>query len=167
MPAGLQDAGSGTPVWLSLLLVLIPLAGVILTAVLVRRTGRETVAGQAETLANEVAGRIDTRLASLELDKWRRREETMRMLRWAAEQATKDGNDDAAVVGTRVLDALGQSELLQPEDQLLIDAVLDALLEQPESEYLLASSNDDSVEVDLVGDDVEDGPATRADEEQR
>ncbi len=110
-----------TPIWLSLVLAVIPLSGVVLAAMLLRRTGRETVQVSEETLVNAVSARLDTRLAALELDTWRRREETMRMLRWSAEKATDD-NDRLAALGTNVVIALGRSELLQPQDELLVAA---------------------------------------------
>ncbi|WP_109774152.1 hypothetical protein [Quadrisphaera granulorum] len=149
MQTAAAASSGGTPWWLSLLLATIPLAGAVLGVILLRRTGKETVQVSEESLANAVSARLETRLSALELDKWCRREETMRMLRWATERATSK-DDNEAVIGTRVLEALGQSELLQPEDQGLIDAVLDVLLEEPESAYTEASSTGDEVEVDLV-----------------
>ncbi|RKS71291.1 hypothetical protein CLV35_3087 [Motilibacter peucedani] len=128
VPVSSSHDGGGTPVWLSLLLALIPLSGAVLAAVLVRRTDRETVRVSQEELANSVLSRVDARLGDLELDRWRRREETMRMLRWAAEQAA---TDDTWTVGLATLRALGTSELLQPEDRGIITAVLEALLARP------------------------------------
>jgi hypothetical protein len=145
-------AGGATPWWLTLIVGLLALVGVLLSAVILRRTGRETVKVNQDAVANAISTRIELRLGALELDKWRRREETMRLLRWAAEQATDD-NDDRAVVGIRVLEALGGSELLQAEDQGLIDAVVDALLEEPESAYAEAQSSGDEVQVELLPDE--------------
>ena len=96
-------------------------------------------------------GHVLLRKGANELDVWRRREETMRMLRWASERATS-GTDAEARMGLAALDALSDSELLQPPDQALVDAVLDSLLEEPLEE------------IEQVGDDVEvvevDSPST-------
>lgn len=130
--------------WLTLIVALISLTGVILTAVLVRRTGKESN-------TNAVLTRLDGRLAAFELDKWRRREETMRMLRWAAEKAV-NADDDVAAVGVAALEALGSSELLQEEDQALIDKVVDAILMDPLSEYA-ETQETETDEVEVVQDD--------------
>jgi hypothetical protein len=75
-----------------------------------------------------------SRRASAELDRWRRREETMRLMRWAAELAV-DGDDRRASVGIAALDALQGSELLQDEDLDLVEAVAQSLLEETVAEY--------------------------------
>ena len=85
------------------------------------------------------------------MDVWRRREETMRMLRWASEHAAS--SDDAkARMGIAALDALSDSELLQEQDQALVDAVIDSLLEEPLEEI---EALGDDVEVVEVDDDPE------------
>jgi len=75
-----------------------------------------------------LAGHWWTRKSARELDVWRRREETMRMVRWAAEQA---GSTDArhANIGYVALSALLGSELLQDEDVALISAIAEAGVE--------------------------------------
>ena len=129
---GDPGTGSGAPWWLTLVLALIALGGVVLSALLVRRSSKE-----ASAIAdnNAILARLDGRLATLQLEKWRRREETMRMLRWAGESAASENNDTLAGVGLAALDALGQSELLQTEDQVFIDKVLDAILDPVVAEY--------------------------------
>ena len=78
-------------------------------------------------------GHVLLRRGANELDVWRRREETMRLLRWASEQAAS--NEPAkARMGVAALDALGASELLQAADQELVDAVIDSLIEEPVEE---------------------------------
>jgi len=74
------------------------------------------------------------RRASLELDRWRRREETMRLLRWAVELAL-DGDERRAGVGIAALDALQESELLQDEELDLVETVAQSLVEETESQY--------------------------------
>ncbi|MEI4270559.1 hypothetical protein TEK04_02385 [Klenkia sp. LSe6-5] len=98
-------------------------------------------------LLGALIGHVLGRRASNELDIWRRREETMRMLRWASEQATSS-QDAQARMGLAVLDALSDSELLQPPDQALVDAVLDTVLEEPVEEIETAESDVEVVEVD-------------------
>ncbi len=53
----------------------------------------------------------------------------MRILRWAADKATAS-SDDERLLAVSVLDALDHSKpaMLQPEDQGILDGVLDAVL---------------------------------------
>lgn len=137
---------AGAPWWLTILLALTALGGVVLSALLARRSARESAAiaelnarltrrSALETTNNAILTRVDGRLAAAELDKWRHREETMRMLRWASESAASGDNTVLAGIGLAALDALGDSELLQAEDQVFIDKVLDAVLERPVARY--------------------------------
>jgi hypothetical protein len=133
------SADDGTPWWLTLVVGFIALAGTIFSAVSAQQTTRKS--------AN--LDRLNNRLEAMELDKWRHREETMRMLRWASEKAI-DPVDNVRLVGIAALGALGESELLQREDQALIDRVIDAILQGAVAEYHEAGGPGD-VEV------VEDG----------
>lgn len=92
-------------------------------------------------------GHLLLRKGASELDVWRRREETMRMLRWGSEQAVSI-EDSTARMGLAVLDALSDSELLQPPDQALVDAVIDSLLEEPIEEIEGFGTGTEVVEVD-------------------
>lgn len=74
-------------------------------------------------------GRVISRSASKELDQWRRREETMRLLRWAAELAAHERAESSRKPGISVLRQLLNSELLQQEDQLLVRGTLDAVVD--------------------------------------
>lgn len=62
-----------------------------------------------------------------ELDVWRRREETMRPLRWAAEHAVS-ADAGRARLGVAALTALRCSELVQPADEALVETVTDVVL---------------------------------------
>ena len=94
-----------------------------------------------------VLGHYLLRKGANELDVWRRREETMRMLRWASEQAVS--NEAAkARMGLAALDALSASELLQEADQALVDAVLDSVLQEPVEVIEQAAGDVEVVEVD-------------------
>ncbi|TCO47075.1 hypothetical protein EV646_106314 [Kribbella antiqua] len=65
------------------------------------------------------------RKSDRELDTWRHREETMRMVRWAVEQILEgESGTDAGVVTLR---SLMRSELLQPEDYDLVAALTAAV----------------------------------------
>jgi hypothetical protein len=101
------------PVWLVVVLTVVP----------------AVVAGASAVLAAWLAG---GRKAAKQLDQWRRREETMRILRWAADKATGQSDDERllAVSVPDALDALDHSKpaMLQPEDQGILDGVLDAVL---------------------------------------
>lgn len=63
-----------------------------------------------------------TRRSARELDTWRRREETMRMVRWAVESVSAE-NATLGVAGLAVLTELMDSELLQDEDRSLVTTV--------------------------------------------
>lgn len=63
-----------------------------------------------------------TRRSARELDRWRKREETMRMLRWATELAL-DTDANKARSGLVVLFALLRSPLLDKDDVELIATV--------------------------------------------
>lgn len=98
------------PVWVVVVLTIVP---ALITA-------------GAAVLAAWLAG---SRKAAAQLDQWRRREETMRILRWASDKLTS-GEEKERLLALSVLDALDHSKpaLLQPEDQGILDAVLDAAL---------------------------------------
>lgn len=73
------------------------------------------------------------RKGAAELETRSRREETMRNLRWAAELAV---SEDAARadLGVSQLIALGDSELLDDDQQLFVDAALDAVVDSAADE---------------------------------
>lgn len=95
-------------------------------------------------------GHLLLRRGANELDVWRRREETMRMLRWASEHAVS-ADDAKARMGIAALDALSDSELLQSSDQALVDAVIDSLLEQPVERIEELGGDAEVVEIDTDG----------------
>ncbi len=72
--------------------------------------------------AGGLVGHLLGRRASRELDRWRKREETMRMLRWATELAT-DPHEDRAKAGMLVLSALLDSPLLDEDDVELVATI--------------------------------------------
>lgn len=69
-----------------------------------------------------LVGHLLVRKSDRELDHWRRRAETMRLLRWAVELAT-DPDENKSRAGVLVLDALLDSEFLQPEDVELVATI--------------------------------------------
>lgn len=74
-----------------------------------------------------LVGQLLSRKGAKEKDLRWHREETMRLLRWAAELAV-DSDGGRSDLGVAALDALEESELLQGDDQALISAVLDAVV---------------------------------------
>ena len=80
-------------------------------------------------LAGVWIGAAMTRRTDAELERWRRREETMRMLRWAGEQLDSD-HPGVRRLGLVALSELVRSELLQPEDAALVTEVFDTALEE-------------------------------------
>lgn len=81
-----------------------------------------------------LVGHLISRKGSTELDNWRRREETLRMLRWGAEKAV-DADVRVSEMGIAALTALSQSEMLQSVDDLFVDLVLAAVVDEPVSAY--------------------------------
>jgi hypothetical protein len=73
-----------------------------------------------------VAGHLLSRRSALELDRWRKREETLRILRWAIELAVDD-NESRARAGETTLSALLGSALLDPDDADLVARVTDSV----------------------------------------
>lgn len=73
-------------------------------------------------LGGVVLGAHLTRKSDRELDTWRHREETMRMVRWAVEQILT-GEEAGTEAGVVTLRSLMRSELLQPEDYDLVAAL--------------------------------------------
>lgn len=92
------------------------------------------VATPVLAFAGAVTGHWWARKGAVELDTWRRREETMRLVRWAVEQSAGD-SDRAAAAGTAALEALVSSELLQEHDRVLVEGVIDALLAEDLAAY--------------------------------
>lgn len=64
-----------------------------------------------------------TRRSAQETDTWRKREETMRMLRWAAEMSADADRPWRSAAGLDILDALAESKLLQTEDVSLVNRI--------------------------------------------
>lgn len=73
-------------------------------------------------LLGVLVGQRVARSAAVELDRWRKREETMRLLRWATDLA----DDDKPVrrrVGVEVVQALLGAPILDAEDRPVVAAV--------------------------------------------
>jgi hypothetical protein len=85
-----------------------------------------TVASPFLALGGVALGAYLTRKGDRELDVWRHREETMRMVRWAVEQIL-EGEDIGTDAGVVTLRSLMTSELLQSEDYDLVAALTAAV----------------------------------------
>lgn len=85
-----------------------------------------TVLSPFLALGGVALGAYLTRKSDRELDVWRHREETMRMVRWAVEQIL-DGDEAGTDAGVVTLRSLMRSELLQPEDYDLVAALTAAV----------------------------------------
>ncbi len=117
------------------------------------------VATPVTAFAGVLLGHWWSRRSERELDAWRHREETMRLLRWAVERIADEDTAESRA-GLAALGALKSSELLQPEDLDLVVAVTDAVLAEPAGAYdALAQEIDpddpDAIEVELVDVDVD------------
>lgn len=84
--------------------------------------------------AGVMVGQLLLRRGALEQDVRWRREETMRLLRWAAELSL-DADPGRSVVGVSALRALQQSELLQTGDQSLLSSILAAVVNPVIDDY--------------------------------
>ncbi|MEV8373376.1 hypothetical protein AB0P21_11605 [Kribbella sp. NPDC056861] len=85
-----------------------------------------TVLSPLLALGGVALGAYLTRKGERELDTWRHREETMRMVRWAVEQIL-DGDEAGTDAGVVTLRSLMRSELLQAEDYDLVAALTAAV----------------------------------------
>jgi hypothetical protein len=63
-----------------------------------------------------------TRTSARELDRWRKREETMRLLRWATDLAV-DAESAQASIGIAILEELLVAPILDEDDQALVATV--------------------------------------------
>jgi hypothetical protein len=68
-------------------------------------------------------GGLFSRRTAKELDKWRQREETMRLLRWAIGLSVSEAPLNSTL-GTAVLENLLTSNLLKDEDREFVDALV-------------------------------------------
>ncbi|MGI9157698.1 MAG: hypothetical protein ACR2FG_13880 [Marmoricola sp.] len=78
-------------------------------------TAAVLIATPVLAFAGSLLGSFLTRRAARELDRWRKREETMRMLRWAVDLGV-NVDDDRRKAGLAVLTALLRSPLLDIDD---------------------------------------------------
>jgi GNAT superfamily N-acetyltransferase len=77
-------------------------------------------------LLGVLVGQRVARASAVELDRWRTREETMRLLRWATELAV-EADARRRGVGLEFLGALARAPLLDVEDEALVSAVYDSV----------------------------------------
>jgi hypothetical protein len=89
-------------------------------------TALTIILAPAFAFAGAFLGYRRARAADLSLDRWRRREETMRMVRWASDKALDD-DESVRPVGVSALEALRRAELLQPEDERLVEEIAEAV----------------------------------------
>ncbi len=80
------------------------------------------IATPVSAFLGTMLGHFLSRRSAKDLDRWRKREETMRLLRWATELAV-DSDPDRARAGLVVLDALLDSPLLDHDDAQLVSTV--------------------------------------------
>lgn len=97
-------------------------------------------------------GAKEVRTTGKELDTWRQREETMRMLRWAADHAIKFTAPAESEMGQAALDALKAADLLQQRDLAFVAAVADSIVAPAVDEY---DEEDEFVIEDEPADDQE------------
>ena len=79
----------------------------------------------ASALLGVLISHVLTHRANTQLEDRSKREETLRMLRWAAELAVS-GDNAKANLGVKQLASLGASELLDDDEQVFVDAALEA-----------------------------------------
>lgn len=87
-----------------------------------------------------------THRANSQLEERSRREETLRMLRWAAELAVAQ-DPRKAVLGIKELQSLGASDLLDDSQQVFVDGAIEAA--QARGKQALALAGEDAQPVVL------------------
>ena len=105
-------------------------------------------------LGGVALGSYMVRKSDRELNTWRHREETMRMVRWAVEQIL-EGTDAGTDAGVVTLRSLMRSELLQPEDYELVAALTASVAIDRVGPAAYADSAD--LDVEIVEGDSENG----------
>lgn len=105
-----------------------------------------TVLSPFFALGGVALGAYLTRKSDRELDVWRHREETMRMVRWAVEQIL-EGEEVGTDAGVVTLRSLMRSELLQPEDYDLVAALTAAVAIDRVGQATYADLADEDTEV--------------------
>lgn len=115
-----------------------------------------TVGSPFLALAGVLLGARLTRKSDRELDVWRHREETMRMVRWAVEQITSE-DETSTHAGVVTLRSLMRSELLQAEDYDLVASLTAAVTIDQVGEATYAGFEEDpEVGVQIVEGDAAD-----------
>ena len=105
-------------------------------------------------LGGVALGSYMVRKSDRELNTWRHREETMRMVRWAVEQIL-EGTDAGTDAGVVTLRSLMRSELLQPEDYELVAALTGSVA--IDRVGLAASADIADADIEVVEGDGENG----------
>jgi hypothetical protein len=117
-----------------------------------------------------VIGQMITRRGARELEFRSKREEVMRILRWAAELSVSDEQAHARL-GVAELGALLQSELLDEEEKDFVQAALTAVVRIPVEQIELLGDEGEDVQVvagpGLSADAVGDVPSRRRAEDER
>ena len=170
--AAVTPASTGTSpveVW-TLIVAGLAVVTTMVSAGLLRRTGKGTVkaaekaAAAAETSAEAATHAAEAsaksaaaaETAAAQLDVWRQREESMRMLRWAVDNAvSKEPARSSA--GQEALKALAGHNLVQPLDQDFIHAVIAGIVapiaENMDEDADVFMDDGDDVFVDDASDD--------------
>jgi hypothetical protein len=127
------NSGTSLGTWLTFIAAVLAVVASLTGVFVVRRTSSKTnaIAARAATASADAAK--SGKIAADQLDVWRQREETMRMLRWAADNAVKN-EPVVALAGVAVLSALSDSNLVQEQDRTFIDGVVQAIIERPARE---------------------------------
>ena len=135
-PGGNLVAGGDLSLTVAIVVATTALAGVVYSSMVQRRTGRETVrearkaaeaalgsaAASDKAAEASAAAAREAQTADEQLQVWRQREETMRMVRWGLE-LTASNNPKAATIGQNTLTALQKGSLVQPADTAFVATV--------------------------------------------
>ncbi len=145
--------GGAVP-WITLVAAVIAAVVGIVGALLQRRTGRETSLAAARS-ADAAAESAYAATASAEAaDERAKREEVMRIMRWAAELAISE-DVGRAELGVAQLTALYDSPLLDEELLPQVDAALSAVVSASAEEIDEIEGGGQTAEVvEVVGDDL-------------
>ena len=117
----------GTVPWVTLVAAVIAAVVGIVSALLQRRTGRETALAAARSARAAEESANAATVSAEAADQRAKREEVMRIMRWAAELAISE-DEGRAELGVAQLTALYDSPLLDEELLPQVDAALSAVV---------------------------------------
>jgi hypothetical protein len=149
----------GTVPWVTLVAAVIAAVVGIVSALLQRRTGRETALAAARSARAAEESANAATVSAEAADQRAKREEVMRIMRWAAELAISE-DEGKAELGVAQLTALYDSPLLDEELLPQVDAALSAVVSASAEQIEEIEVEGHTAQVVEVGAGAEDASGT-------